>query len=150
MREVAQRVKPRMTEEAYEAKLVENGLDPASGREVPDPTPMEPPLGYVRQPTMVDHIRNMIRSEHLRREALAAGAESFEEADDFEVEDDFEPVSGYEMEEVFEPPVPAEPAAPVTVEGEPAASAEDASGAGEPGVDGGSSSAVRPPKPQGA
>lgn len=86
------------------------------GRETPDPTPMQPPLGYFKQPTMVDHIRNLIRSERLREAAEAGGAESFEEADDFNVGDDYDPHSGYETE--FEPEIP-----------QSAASADDESGA---------------------
>lgn len=95
-----------------------------SGAEMPDPTPMAPPIGYVKQPTMVEHMRQMIRSEHLRLAAEAAGAETFEEADDFDVPDDLEPLSAYEFERFFEPeaenrpaaqadsPEPAEPANP--------------------------------------
>lgn len=71
------------------------------GKEFLDPTPMAPPLGYKQQPSMVDHIRNMIRSEKLRQEALDAGYETFEEADDFDVGDDIDPHSPYEVD--FEP-----------------------------------------------
>lgn len=67
-----------------------------AGREIPDPTIVPPPLGYKKQPTMAEYIRNMIRGEKLRQEAEAAGAETFEEADDFEVGDDYDPQSPYE------------------------------------------------------
>lgn len=82
-----------------------------SGAEQPDPTPIAPPIGYVKQPTMVEHMRAMIRSESLRMAAEAAGAETFEEADDFEVDDDLEPISAYEFERFFEPPAESRPAA---------------------------------------
>lgn len=70
------------------------------GREVMDPTPMAPPIGYNPQPSMIEHIRNMVRRE-LSQYAQESGAETFEEADDFDVGDDFDPSSPYE--EVFEP-----------------------------------------------
>lgn len=70
------------------------------GREIPDPTPVAPPVGYNRQPTMVEHIRAMVQGELLRRAAEESGAETFEEADDFDIPGD-EPFSPYEAE--FEP-----------------------------------------------
>lgn len=70
------------------------------GRELMDPTPIAPPIGYKKSPSISEQIRTMIRSEHLRREAEEAGYETFEEADDFEV-GDFDPKSPYE--EIFEP-----------------------------------------------
>lgn len=74
------------------------------GAEIPDPVPIAPPVGYRRQPTMVEHIRNMVRSERLRQEAEAAGMESFEESEDFEIDgEDADPASPWENE--FDPPV---------------------------------------------
>lgn len=69
--------------------------------ELMDPTPMAPPIGYKKSPSITEQIRSMIRGERLRQEAEAEGYESFEEADDFEIGDDFDPTSPYE--EVFEP-----------------------------------------------
>lgn len=80
----------------------DNKLSP-SRRELPDPTPIAPPIGFVRQPSLTEQIRSMVRSEQLRHAADAAGAESFEEADDFDVGDDFDPRSPYENE--FDPPL---------------------------------------------
>lgn len=71
------------------------------GHEVVSNVPEAPPLGWKRQPTMVDHIREMVRSERLRQEAEAAGAETFEEAEDFDVGDDLDLSSPYEAE--YEP-----------------------------------------------
>lgn len=72
------------------------------GRELLDPRPMAPPVGYTRQPSMVEHIRNMVRSEALRQAAEAAEADTFEEADDFDIEEDYDPHTPYEA--VFDPP----------------------------------------------
>lgn len=73
------------------------------GREVLDPTPMSPPLGYQRQPSLSEQIRDMVRSEKLRLELEGTGAETFEEADDFEVGDDYDPTTPYEND--FDPPI---------------------------------------------
>lgn len=76
------------------------------GAEVPDPTPMQPPVGYKRQPSLADQIRQMVISERLAQEAAEAGAETFDEADDFDVGDDYDPSSPYEMD--FDQASPAE------------------------------------------
>lgn len=96
------------------------------GREIPDPTPMAPPLGYVRQPTMVDIMRDMIRSHQLAQEAAAAGYETFEEADDFDV-GEVDPYSPYEGE--FEP-VKAMRARKDVAEAEERAARQSAGGVG--------------------
>lgn len=69
----------------------------AAGAEIPDSTPMAPPVGWFKQPSMVDHIREMVRGEHLRMAAEKAGAETFEEADDFDIPDDIYPASAHEV-----------------------------------------------------
>lgn len=69
----------------------------STGAEIPDPTPMQPPLGYKRQPPLHELIREMVRSEKLAQEAAAMGAETFEEAEDFGDDED-EPYSQYETE----------------------------------------------------
>lgn len=66
------------------------------GREHLDPTPIAPPVGYKKEASIFDHVRNLIRSERLAMEVELAGAETFEEADDFDVGDDFEPNTAYE------------------------------------------------------
>lgn len=68
--------------------------------EVPDPTPMAPPLGYKPAPSIMEQVRDMVRSEQLRAAALSAGAETFEESEDFDVEE-YEPSS--QWEEQFDP-----------------------------------------------
>lgn len=73
------------------------------GYELMDSVPVAPPLGYKKQPSLADQIRDMVKGELLRREVEAQGKESFDEADDFDVDDDdtYDPSSPYE--EVFEP-----------------------------------------------
>lgn len=75
--------------------------DPATGKEKVSPVPMAPPIGWFKQPSMFDQVRDMVRSEHLRMYAEAQGAETFDEASDFSVDDDIFPASQYEDE--FEP-----------------------------------------------
>lgn len=81
------------------------------GQEIPDPTPMQPPVGFTRQPSIAEQIRQMVRSEKLAQEAAAAGFETFEEADDLDVEDDdtFDRTSPYEAN--FDPMTDQERAA---------------------------------------
>lgn len=67
------------------------------GAEIPDPTPMAPPVGYKKQPSMFDIVREQVRLSKLAEEA---GAESFEEANDFDVGDDYDPESPHETEEL--------------------------------------------------
>lgn len=66
------------------------------GRERPNPTPMAPPIGYKKQPSLIDTVRQMVRSEKLKAELEQQGLETPEEADDFDVGDDYDPSSPYE------------------------------------------------------
>lgn len=116
------KVVPRMTLLEYQEKLEAKGLDPLTGFEVPDDTELAPPLGFIKQPSMMELIAQMVRSEALRQAVEREGFETFEEADDFEVDDpDGEPLSDYQNEDGFEPvpevqPGPAaDPAAPPPV-----------------------------------
>lgn len=81
--------------ELLKAKLDENG------HELVNPIPVAPPVGWKKQPSMVDYIREIVRGERLKAMAEEAGADTFEEADDFEVGDDYDPRSPYE--EYFDP-----------------------------------------------
>lgn len=80
------------------------------GRFHPDPTPIAPPVGYQRSPTIAEQIRTMVRSEHVRQAADAAGMDTFEEADDFDVGDDYDPRSPWEeqFEGEFDQPLTAQ------------------------------------------
>lgn len=62
-----------------------------------DDTPVAIPVRFTRQQTLTEQIRNLIRSEAIRAEALEAGFESFEDADDFDVGDDYDPRSPHEL-----------------------------------------------------
>lgn len=75
------------------------------GRELLDGTPIAPPVGYRKTPTMVEHIREMVRSERLAAEAAAAGFETFEEADDFNIADEDGEMPSSPHENEFDPPV---------------------------------------------
>lgn len=77
----------RLSLEEYFAKLKEKGLN-KDGTPVLDPTPIAPPIGYKKTPSMVEIVRDMVRGERLRQEALAGGHETFEESEDFDVWDE--------------------------------------------------------------
>ncbi|QKI28947.1 hypothetical protein 1 [Kummerowia striata microvirus] len=97
--------RPKQMElEDYLAKTRAKGLND-EGELIPDPVPVAPPIGYKRQPTMVEIIRNMVQSEKLAEEARAAGMETFEESEDFDVGDENaeELRSGFEND--FDPPI---------------------------------------------
>lgn len=73
------------------------------GVEYPNPTPMEPPIGFVPYEPIHEQIRRMV----LRELHSQAGEEEYdtpEEADDFEIGDDYDPQSPWE--EQFEPTMP--------------------------------------------
>lgn len=100
---VAAKIRPRLSEAAYASKLLALGKD-SEGREVPDPTPMELPIGYVEPPSIVQLIRKMIRDHEIEKGLGDGEFESFDEADDFDVGDENaeELRSGFEND--FEPP----------------------------------------------
>lgn len=70
----------------------------AQGREIPDPTPVSVPGGFVRPLSIQEEIRRAIRGE-LSRQAAEDGLETFEEADDFDVDEEGDPLSPYEIPE---------------------------------------------------
>lgn len=57
-----------------------------NGEEILNPTPMQPPVGYKPQPSLIETIREQVRQHHL----LLADQEidTEEEADDFDIDDD--------------------------------------------------------------
>lgn len=79
------------------------------GHEVPDPTVVEPPLGYVAQPDLMEMMRRMIRNT-ISDIAEDTEFETFEEADDFDIDDD--PVDYSSPYEEFFDPAPGAPAGP--------------------------------------
>jgi len=81
------------------------------GREVVNPLPIAPPIGYNPTPSMFDVIRAQIhRAKMLEDDAVA---ETPEDADDFDMDDEWEPSSVYEvvMKDDF-PELAPEPPAP--------------------------------------
>lgn len=88
--------------EEAELRAAEVLLDPL-GRELADPNPLQPPVGYNPQPTLVEQMRAMIAGERMRMAALESGFETFEEADDFEMDEDPFPRSEHEVDEFSVP-----------------------------------------------
>lgn len=79
------------------------------GQEVPDPTIVDPPLGYVPQPDLMELMRRMIRSSLV--DAIDQNeVETFEEADDFDIDDD--PVDYSSPYEEYFDPAPGAPKGP--------------------------------------
>lgn len=66
----------------------------ANGHEVLNPVPMAPPVGYKKQPSLFEQVRDMVRQE--RRALEEMEPETFEESDDFDVDEDPQPVSRWE------------------------------------------------------
>jgi len=70
------------------------------GREIVDGRPMQPPVGYVEQPSIFEQMRAAMVEASLR--AASMGMETEEEANDFYIEDDPEsgvPPSQYQYDE---------------------------------------------------
>lgn len=89
--------------EEYLAKLVARGLN-EDGTAKLDPTPMAPPIGYKKHPSIFEVVRNMVTSEKLAQQAREAGAETFEESEDFEVGDEPDMLPSPWVNE-FDPPL---------------------------------------------
>lgn len=108
--------------EEFRSIKTNEGLLDNLGREKPSDRPMAPPIGFKKQPSMIENIRNMIHHE-LSQRAAEQGFETADEADDFDVGDDYDPHSPYEHN--FEPappeggdsPPPADPAPPPSPSG---------------------------------
>jgi len=68
----------------------------AEGREIMDPTPMQPPLGYKKTLSLNEQIMQQVRIAKLQILEAQQLEETEEEADDFNVGEDFQPLSPYE------------------------------------------------------
>lgn len=79
------------------------------GQEVPDPTIIDPPLGYIQQPDLMELMRRMIRTE-MAQAIDQTQFETFEEADDFDIDDD--PVDYSSPYEEYFDPAPGAPTGP--------------------------------------
>ncbi|UDN67693.1 hypothetical protein [robinz microvirus RP_95] len=83
---------PRSSTDVYRTTDKHNRFS-ADNKEILNPTPMQPPLGYKAAPSLVEQIRQQVRQfKHMDD----TEPESEEEADDFEIEDDPQPVSRWE------------------------------------------------------
>lgn len=71
------------------------------GREVPNPLPLAPPIGYKKHVSIAEQMRQMIRQ--VSHEASMAGAETEDEANDFEVGEDMDPHSPWENDFEIDP-----------------------------------------------
>lgn len=60
----------------------------SKGEEIPDPTPVELPVGFTRPKTLQETMRDLLRNEEVRRALDKHDMETFEEADDFDIPDD--------------------------------------------------------------
>lgn len=70
-----------------------------NGQEILNPTPMQPPLGYKKQPSLAMQIREQVRAYHLQNSDMEPETE--EEADDFDIPDDpVDPQSRWENDMV--------------------------------------------------
>lgn len=100
--------------DSYIQQAIENsqeyGFLNVRGHEVPDPTVVEPPLGYIQQPDIMEQMRRMVRAE-MSRVAEAAEMETFDEADDFDIDED--PVDYTTPYEIFFDPAADSPRGPV-------------------------------------
>lgn len=68
------------------------------GREIPDPTPVELPVGFKKQETVAQMVARLVRRD-MSEYAARNDMETFAEADDFELEDeDFDPSTPYEVQ----------------------------------------------------
>lgn len=97
------RPRQRLTVEQYAAKLLAKGLHP-DGSQILDPVPMAPPIGYKKTPSMVEIVRDMVRSEKLAQAARESGHETFEESEDFDIGDEPELMRS-PWENQFDPPI---------------------------------------------
>lgn len=114
--------------------------------EIPDPTPVEMPLGYEKPESLESMIARMVRNVSLRAEKH--GAETFEESDDFDCDDDHDPVSQYQLNEMQEE-VPYALRKPQHINKDPGVSAATAEAPQKPKEGASSVPPANPPEPAG-
>lgn len=86
----------RMADDLYMEKLAARRLS-EDGGEIPDPTPMEPPVGYVKQPSIFENVRAMLQREMAMR--MQYEDEEASDEEDFNVDDEEFPVSPHDYSE---------------------------------------------------
>lgn len=75
-----------------------------NGEEIPDSRPVEMPIGFKRPKTLQETMRDLLRSEEVRRAMDARDLDTFDEADDFDDEDNDDPIGkATPYEEHFDP-----------------------------------------------
>lgn len=85
-------------EDVYRTTDRENRHD-INGQEHLNPTPMQPPVGYKAQPSLIETIREQVRAYHLLQNSEEVDTE--EEADDFDIPDDpIDPESKWENDHI--------------------------------------------------
>lgn len=72
------------------------------GEEIPDTTPIKLPISFTRPKTLSERMKELLRSEELRRALDAHDVETFAEADDFDTGDD-DPLKQSPYETNFDP-----------------------------------------------
>lgn len=98
-------LKEAYDELAHEVEGVVTPYIDKDGKEVLDPRPIAPPVGFVERDSITDRLRELIAGERMRRTAELREMDSFEEADDFDVDDDPIPMRDTPYENDFDPPV---------------------------------------------
>lgn len=97
----------------YESVAIEGSEDYGflniRGHEVPDPTIVEPPLGYIHQPDLMEQMRRMIVHQ-MSAVAAENELETFADAEDFDIDED--PVDYQSPWEQYFDPAPDADAGP--------------------------------------
>lgn len=120
--------------QTYLGTLTTSVHHPITGRELPNPNPMEVDVTLHRPECLEDRVKRIMSVSS--RIAAMNGMETAEEADDFNVEDPFEtaPVSPFEMVDHF---VTMDPEQPVSNAGDPnGTAAPTPEGSGQPEASG--------------
>lgn len=91
-------------------------LDPY-GREILNPMPVAPPIGYTPELSVMDRLHDMLSARFRQLQEDAQLDESEDDANDFEINDGEDLSSVYEIEMAPEVPRIPDPPAPVVPEG---------------------------------
>lgn len=100
VKSVVIRQKPRISEEDYRKKLGLKRLN-EFGQEIPDRVPMEPPVGFKKQPSIFENMREMVKAE-LARKAIDEGFDTEDDDNNFDIPEDRDPLSKHEYTEMDE------------------------------------------------
>lgn len=81
------------------------------GREMPNPVPFAPPVGFVEQPTLMQQMQRMLR-QHLQSQSEDEATETVEDWNDYPEDEDVPYLSEYELMLMEELPTAPPEAAP--------------------------------------